>query len=344
MQVTKIAEGVYGAIYSEMVEDPVQSNSLIIVGDDGVAVVDSHYTPSAAKATIAEIRKLTPLPVRFVITTHWHDDHIFGNQVYRDSFPGVQFVAQQATLESMAASAASHQATLVKSYANVVTALEQRLATGLDKEGKPITEANRANYTQMLPMYRRYLEDFKSVQVVLPTIAFDRELKLRLGSRELIVRSFGRANTPGDAVIHLPQEGIVAVGDLVVYPVPFIYGGFPASWVEVMTSVRALQPQVIVPGHGPVMRDFVYFDQVTALMQSLADQAKAAVARGLTLEEARKVIDLTEFRKAMAVGNESAEGTFDESIVVNGVRFAYDEAKAAAERPAKPAACNTRSD
>ena len=222
--------------------------------------------------------------------------------------------------------------TLVKSYGTAVTTMEQRLSTGLGREGKPITAEQRADYTLMLPMYRRYLEDFKAVEIVLPTITFDRELRLRLGTRELMVRSFGRANTPGDLVVHLPKEGIVAVGDLVVHPVPFIYGGFPAGWVEVMKSVRALQPQVIVPGHGPVMRDFVYFDQVTALMQSLADQAKAAVARGLTLEEARKVIDLTSFRAAMAAGNESAAATFDESIVNNGVRFAYQEAKAAAEK------------
>jgi len=50
MEVTRLADGVYGAIYSEMVRDPVQSNSLIIIGDDGVCVVDAHYTPAAARA------------------------------------------------------------------------------------------------------------------------------------------------------------------------------------------------------------------------------------------------------------------------------------------------------
>ena len=87
MSVSKLADGVYGAIYSEMKRDPVQSNSLIIIGDDGVCVVDAHYTPSAARATIAEIRKLTRLPVRYVVTTHWHDDHIFGNSE-RPTRPG----------------------------------------------------------------------------------------------------------------------------------------------------------------------------------------------------------------------------------------------------------------
>jgi cyclase len=332
MEVTKLADGVYGAIYSEMVRDPVQSNSLIIIGDDGVCVVDAHYTPSAARATIAEIRKLTPLPVRFVVTTHWHDDHIFGNQEYRAAFPGVQFVAHQEVRTSMVAKALEHQQSLVKSYSAAIPRAETRLASGLGRDGKPLTADERADLVFMLPIYRAYLEDFSAVTIVLPTITFDKEITLRLGSREVQVRSFGAGNTKGDAVIYLPKDRIVAVGDLVVYPVPFIYGGFPASWVEVMRAVRELRPETIVPGHGPVMRDFAYFDRVTALMQSMAGQAKAAVARGLTLEETRKAFDLAAFRDQFIQGKEAREGTFTASIINSGIEAAYTEAKSAAEK------------
>ena len=332
MEVTRLADGVYGAIYSEMVRDPVQSNSLIIIGDDGVCVVDTHYTPSAARATIAEIRKLTPLPVRFVVTTHWHDDHIFGNQEYAKAFPGVQFVAHQAVRTSMIANAFEHQQSLVTSYGAAVPRIEGRLASGLDRDGKPLTAEGRADLVFLLPIYRAYLEDFKAVTIVLPTITFDKQVTLRLGSREVQVRSFGAGNTEGDAVIYLPKDRIATVGDLVVYPVPFIYGGFPASWVEVMRAVRELGPETIVPGHGPVMRNFEYFDRVTALMQSMAAQAKAAVARGLTLEETRKAFDLTAFHAQFVQGKEGREGTFAASIVNSGIEAAYAEAKSAADK------------
>jgi cyclase len=332
MEVTKLADGVYGAIYSEMVRDPVQSNSLIIIGDDGVCVVDAHYTPSAARATIAEIRKLTPLPVRFVVTTHWHDDHIFGNQEYRAAFPGVQFVAHQETRASMAAKALAHQQSLVTTYSAAVPRIEARLASGLDRDGKPLTAEGRAELVLLLPIYRASSEDFKAVTIVLPTITFDKAVTLRLGSRDVEVRSFGPGNTEGDAIVYLPKDKIVAVGDLVVYPVPFIYGGFPASWVEVMHAVRALGPETIVPGHGPVMRDFAYFDRVTALMQSMATQAKAAVARGLTLEETRKAFDLAAFRDQFVQGKPDREGTFTASILNSGIEAAYNEAKSAADK------------
>lgn len=333
LEVTKLAEGVYAALYSEMIDDPVQSNALIVIGDDGVAVVDSHYTPAAARATIAEIRRLTPLPVRYVITTHWHDDHVFGNQAYREAYPGVVFVAQKAAREAMVGGSANHAATLIKSYADAIASTEAALASGRDAEGKALEADARADATVMLPIYREYLEQFQKVSVVVPSLTFDRELTLHLGKREVRAMSLGTGNTPGDAVIFLPEEKIAAVGDLVVHPVPFIYGGFPASWVGVLGAVKALEPAMIVPGHGPVMRDFVYLDRVSALMQEMAAQASAAVARGLTLEEARKTFDLDKFKAVFEVdGNESRAGTFEASIVRSGMAAAYREARAAAER------------
>lgn len=128
MSMAKIADGVYGAIYSEMHDDPVHSNSLIVIGDDGVAVVDADYTPAGARATIAEIRKLTKLPVRYVITTHWHDDHVFGNQESQIAFPGVEFVAHRRTRESMVAGLLQHQQELAKHYGETLG--QDRDATG----------------------------------------------------------------------------------------------------------------------------------------------------------------------------------------------------------------------
>lgn len=332
MSVSKLADGVYGAIYSEMKRDPVQSNSLIIIGDDGVCVVDAHYTPSAARATIAEIRKLTRLPVRYVVTTHWHDDHIFGNQEYRAAFPGVTFAAQHHVRESMVARAAEHREQLVNSYSKGLTTVEGRLKTGLDGAGKPLSAEDRAELTMLLPIFRSYLQDFKDVRIVLPDVTFDKELVLHLGEREIRVLSFGAGNTRGDAVIYLPKEKIAAVGDLVVYPVPFIYGGYPASWLKVLQSVRDLAPEIIVPGHGPVMRDFGYADQVSGLLQSMATQVQDAVARGLTLDQTRAALDLTKYHDLFVAGMEEREGTWQASIIQSGIEAAFEEAKAAANR------------
>lgn len=326
-EVTRLADGVYAVTYSEMRFDPVQSNSLIIIGDDGVCVVDAHYTPSAARETIAAIRRLTRLPVRYVVTTHWHDDHIFGNQEYRAAYPGVEFVAQQYTRESMIAKALEHQQQLVQYYTTAIPSIEAHLKSGLSREGTPLSAEDKAEWTRRLPIFRDFLADFRQVKIVLPTITFDKELTLHLGSREIQVRSFGPGNTRGDAVIYLPKEKIVAVGDLVVYPVPFIYGGFPRSWLQVLTAVRGLEPTIIVPGHGPVMRDFAYVDQVTTLLAALSQQVGDAVTHGLTLEETRKTVDLRAIREQMVQGDQSRDDTFASSILDSGVEAAYKEAK-----------------
>ena len=69
------------------------SNSGFVIGDDGVAVIDSYQKVDAAKSLLAEIRKMTPLPVKYVINTHYHIDHVTGNGVYAEA--GATIVAQK---------------------------------------------------------------------------------------------------------------------------------------------------------------------------------------------------------------------------------------------------------
>ncbi|HEV7747347.1 MAG TPA: MBL fold metallo-hydrolase [Pyrinomonadaceae bacterium] len=96
-EMVKVAEGVYAAIRTEPPGLTVNGNSVFIINDEDVFVVDTTLTPGTAREELAALRKLTSKPVKYVINTHWHDDHIMGNQVYRDAFPGVEFIAHAAT-------------------------------------------------------------------------------------------------------------------------------------------------------------------------------------------------------------------------------------------------------
>src|SRR5579862_9539004 len=63
-------------------------NVTFIVNQNDVVVVDTQMRPTFASEVISEIRKVTDKPVRYVINTHWHRDHVQGNQVYLEAFPG----------------------------------------------------------------------------------------------------------------------------------------------------------------------------------------------------------------------------------------------------------------
>src|SRR6202051_1070072 len=91
-----IANGVYAAIAKPAYK--VNCNAAIILFDDSVLVVDTHSKPSAARALIEQIKKLTDKPVRYVVNTHFHWDHYQGNQAYPSSWPaGVEIISSEAT-------------------------------------------------------------------------------------------------------------------------------------------------------------------------------------------------------------------------------------------------------
>jgi cyclase len=79
-QLQKIGNGIWAAIVND--EGLAGGNAGFVIGDDGVAVIDTFQDPRPAKALLGEIRKLTPLPIRFVINTHYHLDHVNGNDVF----------------------------------------------------------------------------------------------------------------------------------------------------------------------------------------------------------------------------------------------------------------------
>ncbi|HEV7889096.1 MAG TPA: MBL fold metallo-hydrolase [Pyrinomonadaceae bacterium] len=327
LEIVKIADGVYGAIFSEPRMDPVESNSLIVVGDDGVLVLDANRTPAGARAVIAEIRKLTDKPVRYVVNSHWHDDHIFGNQSYKEAFPQVEFVAHRNTREDMEKLAAPHIQGGVNRFTKALADAETQLSTGTKPDGSKLTDKEREQLSVELKVYKDVLPELKTIHLVLPTVTFDQRLTLYQGGREIQILYFGRGNTRGDVAVYLPRERVLATGDLLVHPVPFAYGSFLGEWIQAMKKLRELDAAVIVPGHGPLMRDKEYLDTVIALLESVTSQVQDAVKRGLTLEETRKAVNLESFRRRLAGDDAVRLETFDDSIIRVGIERAYKEAK-----------------
>src|SRR3989449_10449548 len=166
--IIKVADGVYAAIG----KSGVYSNGAFIVNKDDVVVVDTHLRPSWARDLIAEIKKVTDKPGRYVVDTHWHPDHVQGNQSDVSAFgPNVEYLAQHNTRDDMIHKGIpSVQDQLTKDVPEAIQRLEKALAERKDSKGKPLTAETRAQSESQLASLESYLEELKQIQITLPTL------------------------------------------------------------------------------------------------------------------------------------------------------------------------------
>ena len=327
LEVSKLADGVYALIWKDPLQDPIEGNSLVIVNDEDVVVVDSALFPSSTKRMIAELKRITDKPVRYVINTHWHDDHHDGNYLYRELWPQVEFIAHSATPPLIREHTYKPRPGILEEYRQGVERYKRWSATGLDDEGQPLEERRRKRAGELVPLLELAVAELSAMREMAPSLTFADRLVLERGARTIEVRWLGRGNTAGDAVVFLPKERIVASGDLVVYPIPFCFGSYYAQWIETLGALDALEADVLVPGHGPVMRDREYLHTVQELLRAIVAAAEQAVREGLTLEQAQERIKLPEWRARLAGDDEARGRAFDAYVLAPAVERAYRQAK-----------------
>jgi imidazolonepropionase-like amidohydrolase/glyoxylase-like metal-dependent hydrolase (beta-lactamase superfamily II) len=332
-RVEELARGVYAVVRPEPIGLANNGNSLIIVGDSDVVVVDAQFTRLATLETIAAIRQVTALPVGAVITTHWHDDHAAGNQVYRDSFPTVRFIAHASTAADFATQGLPNRAGTVQGAQPLVDRYARLLQAGLGVDSTAVSPAERASLTSALRIMRQYLAEAPGLRFEPFTDSLASRLTLRRGGRIIDVRWFGCANTRGDLVIHLPEEGIVATGDLLVHPVPFAFGSYPASWAAVLDSVAGLAPRIVLPGHGPVMRDLAYLRSVQGLLGAVQRQVAPPAQRGDSLAAVLRAVTLDEERRRVTGGEKWLGWMFTNFFLAPSVSRAWRLARPGAAAP-----------
>jgi len=321
--VEQLAPGVHAVIYNSEVD--VEGNTLIVVSDEDVFVVDSNAGVTTAKATIAEIKKITPKPVRYVVNTHWHDDHVMGNQAYAVAYPGVQFIAHPLTRKDIVEHAFANNAYVLDLIEADITRLSGYLETNTYREGKPLTPELKTRVEAALRNRREALVDRKDFRAVPPTVDVADVMTLKRGGREIQIKFLGRGNTRGDLVVFLPKERIVATGDLVVYPIPYATNVYAQEWVKTLDKLMATPATTILPGHGPVMKDWSYVKKVQgALQQTLAAVADAKKEK-LTLAQTIERVQLPELRESFVNGNELRRAGYEAFFRTTLVRNAWEE-------------------
>ena len=192
------------------------SNAGFVITPVGVVVVDALGSPELARRLLAEIRQLTPLPVKWVILTHYHADHIYGLQVFKEA--GAQILAHEKGREYLNSDTAALR----------LKASRQDLWPWVDEQTR-LVSADRW---------------------------IDRAETLNLGGLDFVVEPVGPAHTAEDLVVYVPQRKVLFAGDLVFRNrIPFVGQADSRHWIVGLERLLSFDAQVVIPGHGPESKD-----------------------------------------------------------------------------------------
>jgi cyclase len=305
-QRVQVAEGVH-AFIEPFGHAIVSGNIVAIVGEESVAIVDSGHHPRLTRRIAAEIRALTPKPVRYLVNTHWHNDHVSGNSVFAEAFPGVKIVAHSFTARVLDKEIRAFQGPNCAPFlATQSKPLRDALASGKAADGTALTDARRKRLEQFVAEADLGIEECGEFRYRGADLTFEDRMTLALGKRDVELLHLGRANTAGDVVAWIPDAKVIAAGDLVVHPFPFATQSFISEWAVVMRKLETMPWEALVPGHGPVMRDRKYLADVREVLEAVMTQARAAFQPGMTAAELKKRMDLKALRARFAEGPQAA--------------------------------------
>jgi glyoxylase-like metal-dependent hydrolase (beta-lactamase superfamily II) len=275
---TEISPGIHLFQTAPYGDVGLDGNSIAVMSNDGVLVFDTNGTPVASAAILAEIRRLTDKPVRYVVNSHWHWDHWYGTETYVNAFPDVRIVTHEKNRAMMMGPAIEfNKPGLETQLPGYIRNLEKRAAS--DPKLQSLLEADRL-----------FLEQKKNVRFAFPNLTFSDRLTLEMGDRHIEVLNFGRGVTPGDTIVYLPREKVLLLGDLIVNPITFALSGYPSEWLKVLERVDALDATIIVTGHGAPLRDKQLLHATMEVFRVLLREGKAAKARGQTPDQAKDAI------------------------------------------------------
>jgi len=248
------------------------SNAGFVQGPRGAVVIDAMQNEALGRGILAAVRDAGCGPVRTLVNTHHHGDHVFGNPAFpRDIDIVAHARCRAAMAEVLESAAVDPEAPLPE---------------------RPIMELTFGrNLYDLVPEDDAVGRDFfrwrydggglAGARLRLPNVTLDRECTFHLGGRRMILRYLGPGHSETDLVAWFPDDGVVFVADLVFHGrFPWLGDSDVAGWIARLDDIVALAPRVVVPGHGAP----VTAAEVTAfrdLLRALRDVAQAAARDGL---------------------------------------------------------------
>lgn len=242
------------------------SNAGFVITDQGVVVYDALATPALGAAMIDAIRRITAQPIRMVVVGHYHADHIYGLQAFRQI--GAEIVAHQAGKLYLSSDLAQQR--LAQRRAELSPWVDQH------------TEVVAAD---------RWL-DFSAQRVQ----------HFQLGSSHFQIIDSSGAHSPEDILLYVEEEGVLFAGDIYFSGrIPFVGNADSRVWLKTLATLLDVQPKLVIPGHGPASRDTLRDMQLTkTYLEYLRLQMGKAVQELVSFEEAYQQTDWSQFEQLPA--------------------------------------------
>jgi cyclase len=308
IQKVQIADGIYQFITAPDGYVP-NGNSVVIVNQDDVLVFDTFTRPSTARAELAEIRKITDKPVRYVVNSHHHPDHWSGNEVFTEAFPNLEIIATEQSRELMLNIAKAWPRLWKANLEKDQSGLDKEISSGQRSDGSQLTAEDRRKDEEDVRLERDFVAEGMSVRRTYPTLTYGDTLALHRAGRE-----FRFTNVVGDAdgttVLYLPKEKILITGDVVSYPIPYFTPPL-SQHAKTLRALAQMDADVIIPGHGPAWHDKKFLNLEADLFESIVSQVVNAEQRGLvTVEEIQKAVDVEPFRQQFTHDDKALDEKF----------------------------------
>jgi len=226
-------------------------NSGIIIGDDGVMVIDAQATPMMAREVIRRIRSVTSKPIKYVVLSHYHAVRVLGASAYRAQ----QIIASRGTLE------------LIR------------------ERGKQDMASEIARFPRLF----RGAESIPGL--TWPTLVFEREMTVVMGKLEVKILHLGPGHTAGDTIVWIPSQRVLFSGDLVEYAAGIYAGDAHfEAWPSTLERLRKLKPRALVPGRGPALATPAACDRAIRYTQDFVRSLYRNARRGVRGRQSLKQV------------------------------------------------------
>lgn len=296
----ELASGVFSAIHKP--GGAAIANAGIVDLGDQTLVFDTFISHIAAQDLKLAAEQLTGNPVSLVINSHFHNDHIRGNQV----FSNANIIATSQTVDLIKTDGEQELAWDKNAGRRYE---ELRVQREKAKNGDP-----NPNLDFFIDYYRVISESLPGLSMVIPDTTFDQQLTFEGSTRQVELQCHGGGHTGSDAILYLPEDHIAFVADLLfVRCHPFFADGDPQEWLDHIDKIKQLEIDIIVPGHGAlgVPSDL---DLIQQYIRSSIQMIDSAVADGDSLESMDK----------MEIPPEYGDWEF-ESFFYSNLRFLYSQ-------------------